>query len=82
MTTVGEYAFYGTALETVYYASTADDWGTIEFGMQNDALTNTDCVYFFSKDEPVRNPDGTYNGKYWKYASDGRTPVIWNTETV
>lgn len=40
-------------------------------------LPNLPC-YYYSESEPTLNEDGTaYDGNYWKYDTDGVTPIVW-----
>lgn len=43
----------------------------------NDPLTNA-TRYYYSENEPALNGSGTdYDGNYWHYDTDGKTPVVW-----
>ena len=51
VTTVGYDAFQGlSALKTVYYKGTSDQWDTISFGFDNDSIKNANRIYGY---EPV-----------------------------
>lgn len=78
---IGEYAFYGcSSLKTVFYKGTAEQWSKISIRNANTNLTNV-ARYYYSESEPALNSDGTaYNGNYWHYDTDGKTPVIWKKE--
>ena len=81
MTSIGEGAFsYCSGLKTVFYKGTAEQWKRISIGY----FTNYDATrYYYSETEPSLNADGTaYNGNYWHYDSDGKTPLIWKKETI
>lgn len=81
VTSIGDYAFDGcSGLKTVYYKGNATQWGNISIGSYNYNLTNA-TQYYYSKTEPALNSDGTaYDGNYWHYDTDGKTPVIWKKE--
>ena len=81
VTSIGEWAFfYCSGLKTVYYKGNATQWGNISIGSYNYNLTNA-TQYYYSKTEPALNSDGTaYDGNYWHYDTDGKTPVIWKKE--
>ena len=54
----------------------------ISIGSDNDNLSYA-IRYYYSETEPELNSDGTdYNGNYWHYDSDGKTPLIWKKETI
>ena len=78
---IGEYAFYGcSSLKTVFYKGTAEQWSKISIHNANTNLTNV-ARYYYSESEPALNSDGTaYDGNYWHYDTDGKTPVIWKKE--
>ena len=74
VTAVGYNAFNSdTALETIYYLGTADEWNAIQ--INNLYNTNGNFVdatrYYYSAEEP------TAQGNFWHYAADGVTPVAW-----
>ena len=55
-------------LTSVYYESTEESWNTIEKGHS---------IF----DSLALNEAGTaYEGNYWRYDTDGVTPVIWKKE--
>lgn len=67
-------------LKTVFYKGTAEQWSKISIRNANTNLTNV-ARYYYSESEPALNSDGTaYNGNYWHYDTDGKTPVIWKKE--
>lgn len=71
-----------SGLKTVFYKGTAEQWERISFGNPNYLLTDA-TRYYYSETEPSLNADGTaYNGNYWHYDSDGKTPLIWKKETI
>ena len=79
VTTIESYAFYSCSLKTVLYKGTAAQWDKISIGDYNTNLTNADRYY--SESEPALSSDGTaYDGNYWHYDTDGKTPVIWKKE--
>ena len=81
VTSIGAYAFYNcSGLKTVYYKGTAEQWDKISINDGNGCLTNA-TRYYYSETEPTFNSDGTeYDGNYWRYDTDGVTPVIWKKE--
>ena len=69
-------------LKTVFYKGTAEQWKRISIGGSNYPLTGA-TRYYYSETEPSLNAEGTaYNGNYWHYDSDGKTPLIWKKETI
>lgn len=80
VTSIGDYAFYVCdKLTSVYYESTEESWNTIEKG--HSIFDSAAMVYYYSESEPARNEEGTaYEGNYWRYDTDGVTPVIWKKE--
>ncbi len=58
-----------SALHTVYYGGTAEDYAKIDFAAENDAVLTADKICYFSKDPP------TGTGKYWHY--ENGIPVMW-----
>ena len=80
VTSIGDYAFYVCdKLTSVYYESTEESWNTIEKG--HSIFDSAATVYYYSESEPARNEEGTaYEGNYWRYDTDGVTPVIWKKE--
>ena len=83
VTSIGERAFSScSGLKTVFYKGTAEQWKQISIVDSNSPLTYA-TRYYFSETEPSLNADGTaYNGNYWHYDSDGKTPLIWKKETI
>ena len=81
VTTICDYAFYDcNSLKTILYKGTAAQWGKISIDSNNTSLTNA-TRYYYSESEPALNSDGTaYDGNYWHYDTDGKTPVIWKKE--
>ena len=81
VTSIGDWAFeYCRSLKTVLYKGTIEQWNKISIGVENTNLTNADR-YYYSETEPALNSDGTaYDGNYWHYDTDGKTPVIWKKE--
>ena len=82
VTSIEESAFIDcSGLRTVFYKGTAEQWKQISMDSYNYGLS-TMC-YYYSETEPSLNADGTaYNGNYWHYDSDGKTPLIWKKETI
>lgn len=67
---IGLVAFYGSELK-VLYNGTAEQWKSLNIYL---AVS----PYFYSETEPPLNADGTaYDGNYWHYDTDEKTPVIW-----
>ena len=83
VTRIGDSAFeYCSELKTVFYKGTTEQWKQISIGDSNSRLTGA-TRYYYSETEPSLNADGTaYNGNYWHYDSDGKTPLIWKKETI
>lgn len=74
--------FYCRNLKTVYYKGRADQWVdiSIDGSGANYWLINA-TRYYYSATEPALNVDGTaYDGNYWHYDTDGKTPVVWEKE--
>ena len=67
-------------LTSVYYESTEESWNTIEKG-HSIFDSPAPAVYYYSASAPALNEAGTaYEGNYWRYDTDGVTPVIWKKE--
>ena len=67
-------------LKRVFYKGTKKQWDEIELGGENDSLLYA-SLYYYSETEPVLNAEGTaYDGNYWRYDADGKTPLIWKKE--
>lgn len=81
VTSIGDYAFYVCdKLTSVYYESTEESWNTIEKG-HSIFDSPAPAVYYYSASAPALNEAGTaYEGNYWRYDTDGVTPVIWKKE--
>lgn len=82
VTSIGNFAFeYCSSLKTVYYKGTAEDWTKISISnFQNFRLTSA-TRYYYSETEPALNSNGTaYDGNYWRYDTDGKTPVVWKKD--
>ena len=81
VTSIGSYAFDDcSSLKTVFYKGTAEQWKEISIRNGNTNLTNA-TRYYYSETEPALSSDGTaYDGNYWHYDTDGKTPVIWKKE--
>ena len=74
-------AFSGcSGLKSVYYKGTKEDWTKISIEESNYEIESA-TRYYYSEAEPELNADGTaYDGNYWRYDTDGVTPVIWKKE--
>ena len=83
VTSIGGNAFIGcSGLKTVFYKGSAEQWKQIPINNSNYPLTYA-TRYYYSETEPSLNAEGTaYNGNYWHYDSDGKTPLIWKKETI
>lgn len=64
VTSIGAFGSYSN-MPKVFYKGGKEQWYKIYAGDINDKL------YFYSEAAP------TGSGKYWHYAKDGVTPVIW-----
>lgn len=63
--------------EKVYYCGTAEDWSKVTV-YDTSAIFSAATKYFYSATEPELNAEGdAYDGNYWHFASDGKTPVEW-----
>ena len=82
VTSIGSSAFSGcSGLKTVFYKGTAEQWKQISIDYPSFNYDVT--LYYYSETEPSLNAYGTaYNGNYWHYDSDGKTPLIWKKETI
>ena len=82
VTSIGSSAFSGcSGLKTVFYKGTAEQWKQISIDYSSFDYGAT--LYYYSETEPSLNAEGTaYNGNYWHYDSDGKTPLIWKKETI
>ena len=80
--TISENAFSNCkALKTIYFEGTQAEFSAITVEKKNDAFLNA-TVCFYSKTEPKLNADGSsYDGNYWHYAPDNKTPVAWVKES-
>ena len=78
VTIIDSKAFYSCSkLTNVYYKGTNEDWSKITVGSNNSSLTYA-MIYYYSKSEPELDVDETsYDGNYWHFDIDGKTPVIW-----
>jgi hypothetical protein len=73
---IGRNAFDGcTSLENVYYFGSAYEWSKIFIEDHNETVKD-DSPYYYSERYPYDNRAAD-NDKYWHYASDGVTPVVW-----
>ena len=83
VTSIDGYAsFYNcSGLKTVLYKGTAEQWKKISINSYDNGILMSASRYYYSSSEPALNSDGTaYNGNYWHYDTDGKTPVIWKKE--
>lgn len=69
MREIGDAAFDNTALKTVYYKGTAEQYASIDIGEDNQPL-NDATVYYYSAEKP------SADGNFWHYNADGE-PEIW-----
>ena len=78
---IGRGAFdYCNKLKSVCYKGTANEWNKISIDYDNENLTSA-TRYYYSETEPARNQYGTgYDGNYWRFDVDGKTPVAWKKE--
>ena len=81
LTSIGDFAFdYCRGLEIVFYKGIEVQWNKISISSNNSDLTSA-TRYYYSETEPALNSDGSaYEGNYWHYDTDGKTPVIWIKE--
>ena len=66
--TVGESAFAGMENLSVYYGGNAEDWESIDFALENDALVFA-TRYYYSETPPDSE------GNYWHYVNG--VPAAW-----
>ena len=78
VTKIDQSAFYRCeCLLNVYYQGSERDWGKMDVGVGASQLTLA-TRYYYSETAPALNGSGTdYDGNYWHYDTDGKTPVIW-----
>ncbi len=69
MREIGNGAFDNTALKTVYYKGTTEQYASIDIGEDNQPL-NDAAVYYYSAEKP------SAAGNFWHYTADGE-PEIW-----
>ena len=83
VTSIDFQAFSGCqGLKRVFYKGAKKQWDEIELGDENDSLLYA-SLYYYSETEPVLNAEGTaYDDNYWRYDADGKTPLIWEKETI
>lgn len=70
LTEIGDYAFGGTVLSTVYYTGTEAQWNALSIDAEKNAELASATVYYYSETEPA-------TGKCWHYV-DG-VPTPWQT---
>ena len=64
------FAGWGDDLQTIYYGGTAGEWAELRQKIDMKYLPNA-TIYLYSEAEPAAE------GDFWHYASDGKTPVVW-----
>ena len=74
---IGYYAFCDcSSLTEVYYKGTAEEWMNISIDPSGNSYLTNATRYYYSKEEPALNADGTaYDGNYWHYVND--EVVVW-----
>ncbi|MGM9551225.1 MAG: leucine-rich repeat protein [Clostridia bacterium] len=72
----GELVYAMTALKTVYYTGSEEDWENITIGEHNYALLEAEIVYNYS---PI---SVTINGETVDFSTYGKEPVIKNDRTL
>lgn len=74
---IGYYAFCDcSSLTEVYYKGTAEEWTNISIDPSGNSYLTNATRYYYSKEEPALNADGTaYDGNYWHYVND--EVVVW-----
>ena len=75
VTSIGNSAFYGSSLTSVYYKGTAEEWAEISISSYNAPLTNA-TRYYYIENEADLPTDG---GNYWHYDENGEV-VVWKKE--
>lgn len=63
-------AMSNLTIRQVFYYGTAEKWSLVG----NKEKLKAEEVYYYSEEEPASQ------GKYWHFADDGTTPVIWSAE--
>lgn len=77
VTSIEIWAFGNTALNRIYYKGTEAEWDSITIETSN-APVGSAQRYYYSETEPTLNSGGTaYDGNYWHYDNDGKTPTVW-----
>ena len=71
---IGNNAFFGSNIESIYYESDFEHWNLIEISSQGLYPTGTATIYYYAEIEP------TEEGNYWHYDTDGVTPIIWEND--
>ncbi len=72
-------AMSGTYAEdfVVYFRGSKEDWANVSFtGDPNTAVKDESKRAYYSKSQPEAGAEG----KYWHYAEDGVTPVLWGAQ--
>ena len=64
------FAGWGDDIQAIYYGGTAEEWAEFRKKIDMQYLPNA-TIYLYSQTEP------TAEGDLWHYASDGKTPVVW-----
>ena len=83
--TIEDWAFYKCdKINTLFFGGTSRKWDfEVSKGNYNPLISLNVKRYFYSMGEPPLNEEGTgYDGLYWHYGNDGKTPVIWKKEGV
>lgn len=70
VTKIGYDILRNSALESVYYRGTLQDWKNIKIEDRNADLGMA-TRYYYSETQP------TEEGNYWHYDTDGITPIVW-----
>lgn len=67
-------------LKSVYYKGSAEEWKNMKIGNYNTCLTSA-VRYYYSESEPkLFSDEAVYDGNYWKYDTDGVTPIVWKKD--
>ena len=68
-------------ISEVYYAGTEEQWSLVSIKTNGNVYLTSATRYYYSETEPALNSSGDdYDGNYWHYASDGKTPVVWKKQ--
>ena len=82
VTSISDFAFQDCIeLKTILYKGTVEHRRNISIGILNNDCLDKATWYYYSETEPALNVEGTaYDGNYWRYDADGKTPLIWKKE--